>query len=232
VQEYLLFIDTETSGLPKNWNLPYSDDKNWPHAVQISWIVYTRDQVEVKREDHFIKDDDFEINAEAFKIHGITRSFLNMHGEYRKDVLDLLAADLNTYKPLVVGHFVELDYHITGADFYRAGITQPMDSLPMFCTMLATTNFLRNPQTRYLKLNQLYSLLFNRQLSNHHNAMIDALATAESFFELVRMGSIDDDKIAKQQTERLRTNRPKLQSGCSLPLVLLLVITILIAHWL
>ncbi|MBW4891632.1 3'-5' exonuclease [Mucilaginibacter sp. HMF5004] len=232
MQQYLLFIDTETSGLPKNWNLPYSDDKNWPHAVQISWIIYTSDQVEVKREDHYIKDDDFEINNEAFKIHGITRSFLNMHGVYRKDVLSSLADDLNKYQPLVVGHFVELDFHITGADFYRTGISQPMDSLQMYCTMLGTTNFLRNPQTRYLKLNQLYSLLFNRQLSNHHNAMVDALATAECFFELVRMGSIDDDKIARQQVERLRTNKPKLQSGCGIPAVVLFILTILIAHWL
>lgn len=232
MQEYLLFIDTETSGLPRNWNLPYSDDKNWPYAVQISWIIYTRDQVEIKREDHYIKDDDFDISNEAFKIHGITRSFLNMHGEYRKDILQLLADDLNKYKPMVVGHFVELDYHITGADFYRSGINQVMDELPMYCTMLGTTNFLRNPQTRYLKLNQLYSLLFNRQLSNHHNAMVDALATAECFFELVRMGSIDDDKIAKQQVERLKAKKPTLQSGCGLSFLALFILTILIVHWL
>ncbi len=231
MQEYLLFIDTETSGLPKNWNLPYSEDKNWPHAVQISWVIFKSDQTEVRREDHYIKDDDFDISNEAFKIHGITRSFLNMHGEYRRDVLQMLADDLNKYRPLVVGHYVELDFHITGADFYRTGIPQPMDGLQMYCTMLGTTNFLRNPQIRYLKLNQLYSLLFNKQLSNHHNAMIDAMATAECFFELLRMGSIDDDKIARQQTEREKAKKPATQTGCGIPFVFLIVIAILIVHW-
>ena len=195
-------------------------------------MIYKNDQTEVKREDHYIKDDDFEISPEAHKIHGITRSFLNMHGEYRKDVLTLLAADLEKYQPMVVGHFMELDYHITGVDFYRSGMLHAMEKLPMFCTMIATTNFLRNPQTKHLKLSQLYSLLFNKQLPNHHNAMTDALATADSFFELVRMGSIDDEKIAKQQTDRLKAQKPALQNGCSLPFVFLLIVTLLIVHWL
>lgn len=232
MQQYLLFIDTETSGLPKNWNLPYSDNNNWPYAVQISWVIYTADQVEVKREDHYIKDDDFDISAEAFNIHGITRSFLNMHGEYRADVMTILADDLNKYQPMVVGHFMELDYHITGVDFYRTGIQQPMDHLPMFCTMIATENFLRSPRTKHLKLSQLYSMLFNKQLPNQHNAITDALATAESFFELQRMGNINEEKIAKQQADRLKTKKPVLQNGCALPMVFIFVITVLIAYWL
>ena len=38
---YLIF-DTETTGLPKNWNAPVSDIDNWPRCVQIAWQVQER----------------------------------------------------------------------------------------------------------------------------------------------------------------------------------------------
>ena len=36
---YLIF-DTETTGLPKNYNAPISDTDNWPRAVQIAWQLH------------------------------------------------------------------------------------------------------------------------------------------------------------------------------------------------
>ncbi len=232
MQDYLLFIDTETSGLPKNWNLPYSDNNNWPYAVQVAWIIYTKDKVEIKREDHYIKDNDFDISASAFKIHGITREFLDQQGEYRQDIMELLYQDLNEYQPLVVGHFIELDYHITGVDFYRVGMENPMNNLPMFCTMLGTKQFIRNPQVEHLRLSQLYSLLFEKVLHYQHNAMVDALATADCFFKLVQMGSVDDNKIAKQHAEREKRKQSVLKGGCGASVVIILILTLLITHWL
>ena len=46
---YLVY-DTETTGLPKNWNAPITDSDNWPRMVQISWQVHDikGDLVEVK----------------------------------------------------------------------------------------------------------------------------------------------------------------------------------------
>lgn len=229
MQDYLLFIDTETSGLPIDWNLPYSEDANWPHAVQVSWIVYTKEGVELKREDHYIRDDDFEISREAYKVHGITRQFLNESGEWRKDVMAMLYNDLQQYKPMVVGHYMELDYNITGVDFYRLGMENPMKDLPQYCTMLGTKQYARNPQVDYLRLGQLYSLLFNRPLENQHNALVDAVATAECFFEMMRSGGVNDEKIGKQKLDREKRRQPR-KNGCSLPVLVLIIITFLIAH--
>jgi DNA polymerase-3 subunit epsilon len=232
VQNYLLFIDTETSGLPKNWDLPYSDNANWPYAVQVSWVIYTDDKEEVKREDHYIGDNDFTISKEAYRIHGITRDYLNKNGESRKVVMDTLYNDLIKYQPLVVGHFMELDLHVTGADFYRLGMDQPIKLLPMFCTMLSTKHMVRNPQMQYLKLGQLYDLLFHKQMPKQHNAMIDALATAECFFELQRTGAVDEAIITKQQADREKIQKPVLKGGCGVPVLILLVVIGLIAYWL
>ena len=34
-----LFCDTETTGVPRNYNAPVTDTNNWPHLVQLGWIV-------------------------------------------------------------------------------------------------------------------------------------------------------------------------------------------------
>lgn len=232
MQKYILFIDTETSGLPKNWKLPYTDNANWPYAVQVSWVIYDDKQQEVKREDHYISNNDFAISKQAYKIHGLNADFLTKQGKPRKQVMESLYHDLEAYKPLVVGHFVELDYHITGVEFFRSGMEQPINELAMFCTMLATKNMVRNPQMQHLKLGQLYEMLFNTQLQQQHNALTDALATAQCFFELQRVEAIDEEKIAKQQVERERLQKPVLKGGCGVPVFVVLIVTVLLIFWL
>ena len=37
-KEKLLFFDTETTGLPSDYNAPINNSHNWPRLVQISWI--------------------------------------------------------------------------------------------------------------------------------------------------------------------------------------------------
>jgi len=35
-----LIFDTETTGLPKNFNAPITDVDNWPRCVQIAWQLH------------------------------------------------------------------------------------------------------------------------------------------------------------------------------------------------
>ncbi|WP_345953183.1 3'-5' exonuclease [Mucilaginibacter sp. PAMB04168] len=229
---YLLFVDVETSGLPVNWHLPYSAEGNWPSAVQVSWLVYTPDGQEVKRETHYILNTDFFITPRAMEIHGINPGILAVKGKLRNQVMEMLADDLNKYQPLVVGHFVQLDYHVLGADFYRAGIDNPLPQLPLFCTMLATTQFIWNPMPQSLLLGDLYAYLFYKPMQNQHNALNDAEATAQCFFELMHRGEMNEKLISLQQDQAGIKNL-KAKSGKLLqvfiPLVILILI-ILLAH--
>jgi DNA polymerase-3 subunit epsilon len=232
LNNYLLFIDTEASGLPVNWHLPYSAEGNWPSAVQVSWIVYIKDGQEVKRENHYILNSDFIITPKAMEIHGINPGILAVKGEARKSVMQLLADDLNQYKPLVVGHFIQLDYHILGADFYRAGIANPLVNLPLFCTMLATTQLTWTPMPRSLLLGDLYAFLFYKPLQNQHNALTDAEAAAQCYFELMKRGEISEKLVVKQEKEA-GIKEIKSSSGKLLEVfipILILILTILIAH--
>lgn len=230
MRDYLLFLDTEASGLPRKWNLPYTNSANWPSAVQLAWIIYTKDGILIKTENHYINDEDIVIKPSAIKIHGITREYLNEHGETRESVLQLFAEDLKKYQPLILGHFMEFDYHILSADFFRVGKYNPMPDFPTFCTMLASSFYVQEPTVNHLRLGELYARLFNAKLMNQHNALADANATADCFFELKKRGDITDATIDSQQLkakeERVSTGFPWLIFS-----IIVLLFALLIFFW-
>jgi DNA polymerase-3 subunit epsilon len=232
VNDYLLFIDTEASGLPQNWDLPYSADANWPHAVQISWVIYKKDKSVVKQQDHYLISDGVTITPQALEIHGLTNQFLAEHGKPRHEVLQLLTADLLQYQPLIIGHFVRLDYHLLGAAYHRSAMANPLHTLPIFCTMTASRDLNGNMIMRHLRLGELYILLFNTELQNQHNALNDALATADCFFEMLRNGQITDKSINEQNSKFApqRTPGPQTTGGFVLVLLAALLLVILIIY--
>ncbi|WP_157807207.1 3'-5' exonuclease [Hymenobacter chitinivorans] len=194
----MLFVDTETSGIPQDWSQPYSVLGNWPHIAQLAWVVYSREGQEVKAENHYILSSDYDVSAASVRVHGLTREFLLAHGRPRHEVLHRLFQDLLRYEPLVVAHFMKLDFHMLGVGFYRAGLENPLEVLPTFCTMLPTGSFVRNGPQRYLRLGELHERLFREPLARQHDALVDAYATARCFFELRRLGDITDEVIAAQ----------------------------------
>ncbi len=219
-----MFVDTETSGLPKDWKKPYSAVGNWPYIVQLAWVIYTKEGEEVKSENHYIKPLDYGISDISREIHGISDEFLMEHGKTRKEVMQLLHQDLQHYQPLIVGHFMQLDYHMMGLGFYRAGLNNPLLSLPTFCTMQLTNNFYRETGHKYMRLDQLYSRLFGIQLQQQHDALVDATATARCFFELRRKGEITESEVAQQkQSYVLKDKEPTEGAGRRLAILLVLV---------
>ena len=227
LKDYLLFIDTEATGLPKKWNLPYSTAGNWPDAVQVSWIMYTKDGQKVKEENHYISNNDTAISPGAFSVHGLTKNFLQQNGMLRKQVLAILSKDMLYYQPMIVGHFTKLDYHIIGMSYFKEGIDNPMEKLSIFCMMKASQDLQQNPNSKFLRLGQLYELLFKHPLLSQHNAIADAAATAKCFFELVKTNEIksfEQPSIVYTQKEKFKRN-----IGWSIAFLLILLSAFLIA---
>lgn len=154
---------------------------------------------ELKSENHFIKALDYKIDPQSEKIHGISETMTMEKGGSRKQVLKKIFNDLKRYKPLIVGHFMELDNHMLSVGFRRAGMKNILNDYPRFCTMKASSSYRSNYAAQYPKLDELYQTLFKRNFEKHHNALADAKATAACFFELVKRGEINDDTIKKQQ---------------------------------
>lgn len=199
MKDYLLFIDTETSGIPQRWKRPYSDKKNWPNVIQVAWIVYDASGTEIKRTSKYIYEDDIDITSTSYQVHGITRTFLKQHGDKRKVVLRKLAHDIQKYNPLIIGHFVELDVQVLSADYYRANLPNPFIGHSFFCTMLDSEKYAANPSINYLRLPQLHEYLFDKLLTEIHEAEQDASATAKCFFELRNRHEITPLDMERQQ---------------------------------
>jgi DNA polymerase-3 subunit epsilon len=143
--------------------------------------------------------------------------------------MQLLHQDLVKYQPLVLGHFMEFDRLMVGADFYRTEIENLVKKETTFCTMLASTHLVKNPTLKFFRLGELYETLFNKKLEDQHNALADAKATAACFFELFRRGEIDEDKISlQQQQQAAKQARLDNSSGCLQTLTVIFFIVLII----
>ena len=65
------FFDTETTGLPRDYNAPSSKLDNWHRLVQLAWIVSDCDGNVISSENHIIIPNGFEIPSISASIHGI-----------------------------------------------------------------------------------------------------------------------------------------------------------------
>ncbi|WP_165499805.1 3'-5' exonuclease [Pedobacter frigidisoli] len=213
MQDFFLLVDTETSGLPKNWSAPYADEKSWPYIIQFAWIIYDKNYNEVKRENHYINNNDFKIAQSSQNIHHITKDYLVAHGEDRKNVMLKFEEDVENYKPLIIGHFMEFDYHMINVEYERIGVSSIFKKQPFFCTMKASAPFVKNPSVELLKLNAFYAELFDEEPKASHNALSDALNTAKIFFHLLTSGQINQSVIASQDNDFALERNPS--SGIS-----------------
>ncbi len=186
-----LFFDTETTGLPRNWNAPVSDLSNWPRLVQIAWLLYDADGKKVSGRDYIVKPQGFVIPQEAARIHGITTEKANSHGVSLKAALEDFSRALDRASYLVA-HNMRFDEKIVGAEFLREGIKHKLFQTDKICTMTATTHYCKLPgiygDYKWPKLSELYFTLFNDTFEEAHNAAVDIGACAECFWELRRRG--------------------------------------------
>jgi len=200
LQNYFLFIDTETSGLPKNWKAPYHQEGNWPSIIQIAWIIYDKNFNEVERQNHYIVNDGFIIEKSSQEIHGITAEFLNVNGKSKEAAMMPLLQVIKKFSPAIIGHYMEFDYHMINAEFCRMGISNPLEHQVFYCTMKASKPYVRNPRVDLLKLNEFYEELFNEKPKDFHNALSDALNTAKIFFHLFKENENIHEAIINQKS--------------------------------
>ena len=76
----ILFFDTETTGIPKDYKAPVTDHQNWPRLVQIAWILTDNDGGQKEAASAIVRPDDFTIPEAAAKIHGITTAIAMAQG--------------------------------------------------------------------------------------------------------------------------------------------------------
>ena len=109
---YLIF-DTETTGLPRNWNAPITDVNNWPRCIQLAWQLHDEWGKLIEHKDYLVKPKGFNIPYDAEKIHGISTELAQEQGEELDFVLAEFQNALNQTK-FLVGQNVKFDINIIG----------------------------------------------------------------------------------------------------------------------
>ncbi|MDR0834660.1 MAG: 3'-5' exonuclease [Candidatus Symbiothrix sp.] len=197
----ILFFDTETTGLPKNYKAPVSDIDNWPRLVQLAYMVYDFDGHQVKEVNHIVKPLGFTIPTESTKLHRITTEKAIRDGKDLKSVLVEFQSWVEKAE-YIVAHNIAFDEKIIGAELYRIKIPNFLSSKTKICTMQVSTDFCALPGSygyKYPSLSELYDKLFNTSVSEAHDALVDIKATVKCFWELEKKGII---KIPKTQVKQ------------------------------
>jgi len=196
---YLIF-DTETAGLPVDYNAPHSDIENWPRMVQLAWETFDIRDRRTDAKSYVIRPDGFRIPADAEKVHGISTSIAKRIGTPIADVLDEFRDALED-STLLVAHNLSFDTGILGAEFYRIGTKRPFRNLFHICTMKEATDYCALPGPygyKWPKLEELHHKLFGKKLKEAHDAGTDAAACAKCFFEMKRLRVIRIPKMARR----------------------------------
>jgi DNA polymerase-3 subunit epsilon len=197
-----LFFDTETSGLPVDYQAPPSKGPNWPRIVTIAWVV-TDDRGRELRSDHrLIRPDGWAIGAEAERIHGITTEYAVANGEALSPVLTRFAAELDQ-AGAIIAHNVRFDSGVIGSEYLRLGRPDLVSAKLSACTMLGGVDTCKLPGRgggyKWPRLVELHDKLFGASFQGAHHALADTRACAKCFFELRRRGLFGDYRPSERE---------------------------------
>lgn len=194
---YLIF-DTETTGLPKNYQAALDDFSNWPRMVQIAWAIFDKEGRNWLKKSFVIYPDGYIISDEVAKIHRITQERAMEEGEPIRKVLAEFLEDVSRVD-FLIGHNIDFDEKIVGSEIMRQEMSFDLPKLleaNKICTMKSSVGFCEISNGRggykWPNLTELYNKLFQTSFPEAHDALVDVLACAKCFFELKRKGVLND----------------------------------------
>jgi len=189
---HYIFIDTETTGLPLDYNAPVTNSHNWPRMVQICWLEFDINGNEISSNDYIIKPNGYQIPLSSTHIHNITQASALSTGHDLKAVLSNFSNRIQKAQVLV-GHNIDFDLNIIGAELHRMNIGNPFSSKNKLCTMKSTKEICAISNAygyKFPTLQELHHKLFKSVFTGSHNALNDIKATSKCFWELKRLGKI------------------------------------------
>jgi DNA polymerase-3 subunit alpha len=212
---YLIF-DTETTGLPKNFNAPVDDLDNWPRVVQIAWQLHDSKGKLLEAKNHIVKPDGFVIPFNSEKIHGISTQRALDEGKDLKLVLEELESAIDRSEVLIGHNIIGFDLMVVGAEHLRVGLESRMFDKDTTDTMKDTVSFVALPGGRgggfkYPSLTNLHIKLFGEGFGDAHDAAYDVSANARCFFGLLQQEVVETrGEIAPSE---VAYEAPKLDSA-------------------
>ena len=184
---YIIF-DTETTGLPRDYNAPMSDVDNWPRLVQLAWQLHDERGKLLSHHNYIIRPEGFTIPFNAEKVHGISTKRALAEGHELKTILGIFEGDVVKAKHLV-GHNIEFDINVVGSEFLRGAWGMPLTANQLDTKDLSTEYCGipggRGGKFKWPTLTELHHKLFGTGFGDAHDAAYDVDATARCFFGLI-----------------------------------------------
>lgn len=212
----VLFLDTETTGIPDRaakWDTDFAD---YPHVVQIAWLHGC------KVENHIIRPDGWEIPDDAKAVHGITTEYAMEHGEPFAAVVDMLIQDCHE-AGLICGHNIHFDTGIIkanilrelGREYYDANdVESALYKGKRIDTMRSTMRWVdarfASGRLKFPNLGELYDRCFPGETFEAHDALEDCKAVARCLPVIIDAGLVElkvkeypeNDTEQEQKTEK------------------------------
>jgi len=190
--KYLIFLDVETSGLPKDKKLRYYEEvDNWPRIVQIAWIKTNLAGEIISQYSFIAKPVDFEIPIASTNVHGITQEYALEHGIVIKKIMKVFNKDLS-FVSNIVAHNASFDYNTIGGELTRLNLDKKFRKIRYICTMWTSLKLcnlrFKNGGLKFPKLVETYSCLFGEVPEERHEALYDCELCMKCYFELVKLG--------------------------------------------
>jgi DNA polymerase III subunit epsilon len=185
-----LFVDTETTGVPRDFSASPAATKNWPRIVQVAWIFASDSDSSGATIVRIIKPAGFVIPRDATEIHGITNQRALAEGVDLRGVLDEIST-VAQHAAILIAHNVSFDASVIQSEFIRAGLPDPLARLKHRCTMKESTNYCRLPGPyghKWPKLPELHRKLFGAGFDGSHDAGSDCSACMKCYFRLRTLG--------------------------------------------
>lgn len=183
----VIIIDTETSGFPSK--KLGAKDQAWITQIGVVFI----DKTEILEcFSTYIKPNGRVLQPGAVAVHGKDEIFLEENGLNESVAMDrfidtICAWNRNDTVESIVGHNIDFDIEMFSYLFSRQLCNNILLRHPLFCTMANTIDLCRFPSKsspgkfKRPKLGELYRFLFNKDMTDAHNALGDAIATAQCF---------------------------------------------------
>jgi DNA polymerase-3 subunit alpha len=180
-----LIFDTETTGLPTNWNAPLTDFNNWPRVVQLAWQLHDAQGKLITAKSFIVKPDGFTIPFNAEKVHGISTDRALKEGVPITDVAMAFLEDVNA-TAFLAGHNIEFDINVMGCELLRLGMPNYLEEKKSLDTKELATDFCAIPggkggKFKWPTLTELHLKLFGEKFEEAHDAAYDVSATGKCF---------------------------------------------------
>ena len=184
--EKLLFVDTETTGLPVCMHAGVRMANNWPDVVQLAFCV----------DDGPIQcrylNTPKSIEPGASKVHGITKEFLLEKGLDPRATLQEFLDECATCTHLVA-HNIAFDRRVLLSQIMRLDLDPtPLLALEQICTMRKACNRVRAKPRRVSgkivykmpRLEECAKFFNVRANGNYHNAITDVDLLRKIYYKL------------------------------------------------